>query len=253
MSEQPHHLAIIMDGNRRWARERGLNVLRGHNRGADTLKDICSYAYESGVRWMTVFAFSAQNWSRPKSEVEGLMMLMRRFLQSDAEELLKENVKFRVIGRRDRLGDDLVKLIEGLETKTKGNTGLNLTIAIDYGGQQELVAAARLLAEEVATGIIAPAEINEDLVKSRMASSMLPQVDLLIRTGGEYRISNFMLWDLSYAELHFTPVYWPDFSVADLARALKEFGRRERRFGGDAPDDMTVDVGSIVEPPQNLQ
>ena len=199
MSDQPHHLAIIMDGNRRWARERGLNVLRGHNRGADTLRDICSYAYESGVRWMTVFAFSAQNWSRPKSEVEGLMMLMRRFLQSDAEELLKENVKFRVIGRRDRLDDDLVELIEGLETKTKGNTGLNLTIAIDYGGQQELAAAARLLAEEVAKGIIAAAEINEDLVKSRMASSMLPQIDLLIRTGGEYRISNFMLWDLSYA------------------------------------------------------
>mgnify|MGYP006243711721 FL=1 len=199
MSDQPHHLAIIMDGNRRWARERGLTVLRGHNRGADTLRDICSYAYESGVRWMTVFAFSAQNWSRPKSEVEGLMMLMRRFLQSDAEELLKENVKFRVIGRRDRLGDGLVELIEGLETKTKGNTGLNLTIAIDYGGQQELAAAARLLAEEVAKGIIAAAEINEDLVKSRMASSMLPQIDLLIRTGGEYRISNFMLWDLSYA------------------------------------------------------
>ena len=253
MSDQPHHLAIIMDGNRRWARERGLNVLRGHNRGADTLRDICSYAYESGVRWMTVFAFSAQNWSRPKSEVEGLMMLMRRFLQSDAEELLKENVKFRVIGRRDRLGDGLVELIEGLETKTKGNTGLNLTIAIDYGGQQELVAAARLLAEEAATGIIAAAEINEDLVKSRMASSMLPQIDLMIRTGGEYRISNFMLWDLSYAELHFTPVYWPDFSVADLARACKEFVRRERRFGGDAPDDMTADIGSIVEPPQNLQ
>ncbi|MGB2263292.1 MAG: polyprenyl diphosphate synthase, partial [Candidatus Puniceispirillaceae bacterium] len=197
MSEQPHHLAIIMDGNRRWARERGLNVLRGHNRGADTLKDICSYAYDSGVRWLTVFAFSAQNWSRPKSEVDGLMMLMRRFLQADAEDLLKENVKFRVIGRRDRLTDDLVALIEGVESRTKGNNGLNLTIAIDYGGQQEIVGAARMLAEEVANGIITVAEINEDIVKSRMTSSMLPQIDLLIRTGGEYRISNFMLWDLS--------------------------------------------------------
>lgn len=249
MSEQPHHLAIIMDGNRRWARERGLNVLRGHNRGADTLKDICSYAYDSGVRWLTVFAFSAQNWSRPKSEVDGLMMLMRRFLQADTEDLLKENVKFRVIGRRDRLTDDLVALIEGVESRTKGNNGLNLTIAIDYGGQQEIVGAARMLAEEVANGIITVAEINEDLVKSRMTSSMLPQIDLLIRTGGEYRISNFMLWDLSYAELHFTPVYWPDFSVADLGRALDEFGARERRFGGDAPGEMN----SIVEPPQNLQ
>ncbi len=249
MSEQPHHVAIIMDGNRRWARERGLHALRGHNRGADALKDICSHAYESGIRWLTVFAFSAQNWSRPKNEVEGLMMLMRRFLQSDAEELLRENVKFRVIGRRDRLGNDLVSLIEGVETKTKCNNGLNLTIAVDYGGQQEVVNAARLLAEEVANGIITPAEINEDLVKSRMTSSMLPQIDLLIRTGGECRISNFMLWDLSYAELHFTAVYWPDFSIADLGKALNEFCARERRFGGDVLDGMNV----LVEPKKNLQ
>ena len=123
MSEQAHHLAIIMDGNRRWARERGLNVLRGHNRGADRLRDICSYAYGSGVRWLTVFAFSAQNWSRPKSEVDGLMMLMRRFLQADTEDLLKENVKFTVIGRRDRLTDDLVALIEGVESRTRATTG----------------------------------------------------------------------------------------------------------------------------------
>ena len=248
MSEIPHHLAIIMDGNRRWARKRGLNVLLGHDRGADALRDISSFAYDSGVKWLTVFAFSAQNWARPKSEVDGLMMLMRRFLQADAEELLKENVKLRVIGRRDRLTDDLVVLIEDVETRTKGNNGLNLTIAIDYGGQQEIVGAARLLAEEVANGIITVSEINDDLVKSRMTSSMLPQIDLLIRTGGEFRVSNFMLWDLSYAELHFTPVYWPDFSVADLSRALDEFGTRERRFGGDALGEMN----SIIEPPQNL-
>ena len=248
MSDKPHHLAIIMDGNRRWARKRGLNVLLGHDRGADALRNICSFAYDAGVKWLTVFAFSAQNWARPKSEVDGLMMLMRRFLQADAEELLKENVKLRVIGRRDRLTDDLVVLIEDVETRTKGNNGLNLTIAIDYGGQQEIVGAARLLAEEVANGIITVSEINDDLVKSRMTSSMLPQIDLLIRTGGEFRISNFMLWDLSYAELHFTPVYWPDFSVADLSRALNEFGTREWRFGGDALGEMN----SIIEPPQNL-
>ena len=176
MSEKPHHLAIIMDGNRRWARKRGLNVLLGHDRGADALRDICSFAYDAGVKWLTVFAFSAQNWARPKSEVDGLMMLMRRFLKADAEELLKENVKLRVIGRRDRLTDDLVVLIEDVETRTKGNNGLNLTIAIDYGGQQEIVGAARLLAEEVANGIITVSEINDDLVKSRMTSSMLPQI-----------------------------------------------------------------------------
>ena len=249
MSEQPHHLAIIMDGNRRWARKRGLNVLHGHDRGADQLKDICKFASEAGVRWLTVFAFSAQNWSRPKSEVDGLMLLMRRFLQSDAEEMRKENVKFRVIGRRDRLTDNLVTLIEEVENKTRGNNGLNLTIAIDYGGQQEIVDAVRLLAEEVASKFIAPTEITEDLLKSRMTSSMLPQIDLLIRTGGEYRISNFMLWDLCYTELHFSPVYWPDFSIKDLGRALEEFGERERRFGGDALGE----IKSIAKPIKNLR
>jgi undecaprenyl diphosphate synthase len=241
MSDVPHHLAIIMDGNRRWARKRGLNVLRGHGQGADTLKDICDHAYQSGVSWLTVFAFSAQNWSRPRTEVEGLMTLMRRFLVSDIEELLQKNVRFRVVGRRDRLSLDLTGLIEKAERETIANTGLNLTVALDYGGQQDVTSAARLLAEEVATGIIGLDEINEDMLKSRMTTSILPQVDMLIRTGGEYRVSNFMLWELSYAELHFTPIFWPDFTVADLQKALNDFAGRERRFGGDAlPDDNVV-------------
>jgi len=247
MTSIPHHLAIIMDGNRRWARERGLDVLRGHNNGADNLKAICRHAFDAGVRWLTVFAFSSQNWSRPRMEVEGLMALMRRFLMSDTEELLQQNVKFRVIGRRDRLASELVDLIERTERETKGNTGLNLTIAIDYGGQQEIAIAARRLAEEVARGILQPDEINEDKVKARMSSSMLPEIDLLIRTGGESRISNFMLWDLSYAELHFTPVFWPEFSVADLNRALDDFAGRERRFGGNAKPSENLSVSPKLQ------
>ncbi|MEK9850549.1 MAG: polyprenyl diphosphate synthase [Candidatus Puniceispirillum sp.] len=233
MSSAPHHLAIIMDGNRRWAKKRGLNALRGHRQGADVLRTICDHSYKSGVRWLTVFAFSAQNWTRPKTEVDGLMALMHRFLVNDAKEFMQENVKFRVIGRRDRLSPELVELITETESQTKGNSGLNLTIAIDYGGQQEVTSAAKLLAEEAAKGIISADDITEDLVKSRMMSSMLPQVDLLIRTGGEYRVSNFLLWDISYAELHFTPVFWPDFSERDLDKALRDFSQRERRFGGD--------------------
>jgi undecaprenyl diphosphate synthase len=240
MTDTPHHLAIIMDGNRRWARERGWQVLRGHNQGAETLKKTSSYAFKCGVRWMTVFAFSSQNWSRQKSEVDGLMKLMRKFLMSDVKEMVSENVKFRAIGRRDRLPVDIVKLIEEAEGQTKSNTGLNLTFAIDYGGQQEVVDAAKLLAEEVVQGIISTNEINEDLLKSRMSSSMLPCIDLLIRTGGEYRVSNFMLWDISYAELHFSPVHWPEFDIKHLDQALRAFAMRERRFGGDANAESEI-------------
>lgn len=242
MVNTPHHLAIIMDGNRRWARKRGWQVLRGHSQGAETLKIISSHAFKSGVRWMTVFAFSSQNWSRQKAEVDGLMKLMRKFLISNVSEMVSENLKFRVIGRRDRLPEDVVDLIEKAEQQTNSNTGLNLTFAIDYGGQQEVADAAKLLAEEVLQGIISTDEINEDLLKSRMSSSMLPSIDLLIRTGGEYRVSNFMLWDLSYAELHFSPVHWPDFNTVHLDKALHAFATRERRFGGDVKTDAETEV-----------
>ena len=246
MTDVPHHLAIIMDGNRRWAKGRGWHVIKGHNEGADTLKTISKAAHEAGVRWLTVFAFSAQNWSRPTHDVDGLMKLMRRFLMSDVDQLIEDNVKFRVIGERTRLSGELVGLIESVEATTSRNTGLNLTVAIDYGGQQEITAATRNLAEEALRGLIRPMDITEDLIKSRMTSSALPAVDLLIRTGGEYRISNFMLWDLSYAELVFSPVYWPEFSVSDLHDALGSYQNRDRRFGGDtAPvNDSTKTVGN---------
>ena len=242
MKTTPHHLAIIMDGNRRWAKSHRLAALRGHQQGAETLKSVARHAHQHGIRWLTAFAFSFENWSRPKPEIDGLMALLRRFLENDISELHEQNVKLRAIGGRSRFGSRLSDLIDDAEQQTAGNTGLNLTLALDYGGRQELTNAARQLATEVSRGIIRSDDINEDMLKSRMASAALPEIDLLIRTGGEQRISNFMLWDMSYAELYFSPVFWPDFSQEDLDRALLEFAGRDRRFGGgdSAPEAANV-------------
>jgi undecaprenyl diphosphate synthase len=234
MPTTPHHLAIIMDGNRRWSRQRGVAVLRGHQQGSNTLKTIARHAHDRGVRWLSAFAFSSENWTRPRPEVDGLMGLLRGFLENDISELNAENVKLRVIGNRSRLASHLGKLIEWAEQETASNTGLNLSLALDFGGRQDIVSAARSLATEAANGLIDPGNITEDILKSRMEVSPLPEIDLLIRTGGEQRLSNFMLWDMSYAELLFSPKLWPDFTADDLDAAIQEFSGRERRFGGDA-------------------
>ena len=234
MLSPPHHLAIIMDGNRRWSRQRGLAVLRGHQQGSNTLKTIARHAHDRGIRWLSAFAFSSENWTRPRPEVDGLMGLLRGFLENDISELNDENVKLRVIGNRSRLTPHLGKLIAWAEQETAANTGLNLSLALDFGGRQDIVSAARSLATEAANGLIDASQINEDMLKSRMEASPLPEIDLLIRTGGEQRLSNFMLWDLSYAELLFSAKLWPDFTADDLDAAIDEFSRRERRFGGDA-------------------
>lgn len=246
MSNKPHHLAIIMDGNRRWARQRGLSPVLGHKKGADVLKEVARYAHDQEVRWLTAFAFSFENWSRPKVEIDGLMGLLRGFLENDVGELNKQNVKLRVIGNRSRFSPKLVDLIEWAERFTSGNTGLNLTLALDYGGRQEITEALKILVSEIKGGILAVDDINEDLVKSRMTSLALPDIDLLVRTGGEQRISNFMLWDMSYAELHFSPVLWPDFTRQDFQRALDDFSGRDRRFGGDTVVDLQDRVAPLA-------
>ena len=246
MSNKPHHLAIIMDGNRCWARQRGLSAVLGHKKGADVLKEVARYAHDQEVRWLTAFAFSFENWSRPKVEIDGLMGLLRGFLENDVGELNKQNVKLRVIGNRSRFSPKLVDLIEWAERFTSGNTGLNLTLALDYGGRQEITEALKILVSEIEGGILAVDDINEDLVKSRMTSLALPDIDLLVRTGGEQRISNFMLWDMSYAELHFSPVLWPDFTRQDFQRALDDFSGRDRRFGGDTVVDMQDRVAPLA-------
>ncbi len=237
MPNIPNHLAIIMDGNRRWARARRLETLLGHDRGAETLKTIAQNSVDAHINWLTVFAFSAENWTRPDYEVQGLMRLIIRFIETQAEELLEANVRLRIIGRRDRFSNDLCVAMNDLEQRSSTNTGLNLTVALDYGGRQDISSAVTRIAEELESGMLTAAEINDDLLKSRMQTKILPPVDLLIRTGGEQRVSNFLLWDLSYAELFFSAKLWPDFTTTDLFDALASFERRQRRFGGGRYDD----------------
>jgi len=231
MQKNLHHLAIIMDGNRRWAHAHGFEVLKGHNQGADTLEAISRAAINQKIEWLTVFAFSSENWQRPATEVKGLMVLMKRFILTRSKELIDNNIRLRVIGRRDRFSDDLRDAIIDVEKSSAMNTGLNLTVALDYGGRQDLTAAAAQIAYEVESGLLKARQVNDDLLKSRLSTRVLPPVDLLIRTGGEQRISNFLLWDLSYAELHFSDRYWPEFTAQDLAVAISDYTKRERRFG----------------------
>ena len=233
MSNTPNHVAIIMDGNRRWAKKRRLGALSGHDKGAETLKEITESCADAHINWLTVFAFSSENWTRPEHEVAGLMRLIAKFIDTQAQELLDANVRLRVIGRRDRFNDDLCAAIQGLEQRSSKNTGLNLTVALDYGGRQDIANAALAIAKEIEAGMLIADDVNDDLLKSRMSTKILPPVDLLIRTGGEKRLSNFLLWDLSYAELFFSDELWPDFTRSDLFDAIKSFQGRQRRFGGD--------------------
>ena len=234
MPKNLHHLAIIMDGNRRWAHAHGFEVLKGHHQGADTIKVISRAAIDQNIKWLTVFAFSSENWQRPAGEVKGLMALMKRFILTQSKELIDNNIRLRIIGRRDRFSGDLQDAILDIEKSSAMNTGLNLTVALDYGGRQDITAAAAKIAYEVESGLLKASQVNDDLLKSRLSTRVLPPVDLLIRTGGEQRISNFLLWDLSYAELHFSDRYWPEFTAQDLTVAISDYTKRERRFGGDS-------------------
>ena len=231
MQKKLHHLAIIMDGNRRWAYAQGFKVLKGHHQGADTLEAISRAAIDQKIEWLTVFAFSSENWQRPATEVRGLLSLMKRFIRTRSKELIDNNIRLRIIGRRDRFSDDLQDDINNVEKSSAMNTGLNLTVALDYGGRQDLTSAAAQIAYEVDSGLLKADQVNDDLLKSRLSTRVLPSVDLLIRTGGEQRISNFLLWDLSYAELYFSDRYWPEFTAQDLAIAISDYTKRERRFG----------------------
>ena len=236
MPKNLHHLAIIMDGNRRWAHAHGFEVLRGHHQGADTLEAISRAAIDQKIEWLTVFAFSSENWQRPAAEVKGLMSLMKRFILTRSKALIDNNIRLRIIGRRDRFSVDLQDAICDVEKSSAMNTGLNLTVALDYGGRQDITSATAQIAHEIESGLLKASQVNDDLLKSRLSTRVLPPVDLLIRTGGEQRISNFLLWDLSYAELHFSDRYWPEFTAQDLAAAIGDYTKRERRFGGSSDE-----------------
>jgi undecaprenyl diphosphate synthase len=230
----PRHVAIIMDGNGRWAKMRGLPRTAGHKRGAEAVRNAVTAAGRLGVSYLTLFGFSSENWKRPEGEVRALMGLLRLYLRNEVSELHKNNVRLRVLGDRTRLEPDIVALIEESEAKTAGNGGLTLLLALSYGGRQELAGAARQLAMDARDGKIDPTTIDEDCFAARLFTAGLPDPDLLIRTSGERRISNFLLWQCAYAEMLFLDVLWPDFSEEDLEQAVNDFMGRDRRYGAVA-------------------
>jgi undecaprenyl diphosphate synthase len=227
----PRHIAIIMDGNGRWAAKRGLPRVIGHRNGAEALRRTIKAAGELGIPYLTLFGFSSENWKRPPSEVDDLMGLLRHYLRGEIAELHRQGVRVRVIGDRTRLAPDIVTLIENAEGLTRDNGGVNLTVALSYGGRAEIVAATRAVARKAAAGKVDPETIDEGMIARHLFTADLPDPDLLIRTSGEQRISNFLLWQCAYAELVFTSTLWPDFGRADLEQAIADFGCRERRYG----------------------
>lgn len=230
-AQVPQHVCIIMDGNHRWAQQRHLPGAAGHRAGAQRLRQIAEACADLGVRNLTLFAFSTENWARPKKEVSLLMDLMRHVMQNDLEELHRRQVRLRVIGDRSRFAEDIQAKMAECEALTAANQELNLSVAVNFGGRWDILQAARKMAERAAAGELAPAEIDEQDFADHLSLGNLPEPDLLIRTGGEHRVSNFLLWDLAYTELYFTDTFWPDFDASSLHEAVREYAARNRRFG----------------------
>lgn len=227
----PNHVAIILDGNGRWAKSKGMPRNYGHVQGAKTVEVICEEAYRMGIQYLTVYAFSTENWNRPKDEVDALMGLLRNYMKTCLKTAAKNNMCVRVIGDKTGLAEDIRARIAQLEEATKNNTGLHFQIAINYGGRDEIVRAVRELAASAAQGSLKPEEITEQMLSDSLDTHDLPEPDLLIRTCNELRISNFLLWQLAYTEFYFTPVAWPDFSKEELEKAVEAYNKRDRRYG----------------------
>jgi undecaprenyl diphosphate synthase len=228
----PVHVAIIMDGNGRWAARRGFPRFEGHRRGVEAVRRTVKASIELGIRYLTIYSFSSENWSRPATEIAELMGLLRRFLRNDLADLHAQHVRVRIIGERTGVSPDICRLLDEAEALTKDNAGLTLVIAFNYGGRQEIAGAARALAKAAAAGTIDPETVDQRSFEQFLKTSGTPDPDLLIRTSGEERLSNFLLWQLAYAELVFLPVLWPDFEKSDLQQAISLFQGRNRRFGG---------------------
>jgi len=228
----PVHLGVIMDGNGRWAQARGKKRTEGHVAGVRALRGLVELCITYGVPNLTVFSFSSENWARPEDEVSFIFTLLRRFVASDLQKLIRNNVRVRVIGSRAGLDKSLVRLIDDAQAKTEGNTGLNLVVAFNYGGKAELTEATRTIARAVASGALSPQDITEETISSALYTCGLPDPDLIVRTSGEQRISNFLLWQAAYAEFIFVEEYWPDFNEEIFVRVLETFALRDRRFGG---------------------
>ena len=228
----PRHIAIIMDGNGRWAKERGLERLEGHVRGAETVRRIVEECCRLGIGQLTLYSFSSENWKRPQQEVDFLMSLLKQYLVEERPEIMRQNIRFRVIGRRTELSQEVVREIEETERISSTNTGLTLALAVNYGSRAEIVDAVRAIADRVQRGELKPNEIDEATISNSLYTFGMPDPDLLVRTAGEMRVSNYLLWQISYAELWVTPIHWPDFSNDVFHSALREYAGRERRFGG---------------------
>ncbi|WP_373852016.1 isoprenyl transferase [Bradyrhizobium sp.] len=231
-SGSPLHVAVIMDGNGRWAASRGLPRVEGHRRGVEALRRVVRAAHELGIVYLTIFSFSSENWSRPASEIGDLFGLLRRFIRNDLATLHRDGVRVRVIGERDGLAPDICALLNEAEELTRNNVKLNLVVAFNYGSRAEIAAAARRLAREVAEGKRDANSIDADTLGHYLDAPDIPDPDLIIRTSGEQRLSNFLMWQPAYSELVFVPIHWPDFDKAALEGAIAEYGKRERRFGG---------------------
>ena len=228
----PAHVAIIMDGNGRWAKKRKLPRTAGHKKGAEVVEQILEEADHLGVRYLTVYAFSTENWLRPAMEVKALMNLLRVYMESSLKKCEKNNVSVRVIGDKTKLDKDLQESIRNLEEATKDNTGMHFQIAINYGGRDEILRGVRNLAERVEKGEVRAEDITEEMIADHLDTAGIPDPDLLIRTCGEQRISNFLLWECAYTEFYFTDVAWPDFTIEEMKKAIDAYNHRERRFGG---------------------
>lgn len=227
----PGHVAIIMDGNGRWAKERGMERCEGHRQGVESVRTILKAAQNKGVKYLTLYVFSTENWGRPQEEVDMLMELLCKSIINEMDDLKKEGVRVRIVGDKDNLPDNVKKHITEIENETAGEETINLQLALNYSARAELVRAARSLAEEVCAGRMPLSDINQDNISERLYTFSIPDPDFIIRTGGEQRLSNFMLWQGAYSELYFTPVYWPDFGDKEFNEAIEEYSRRERRFG----------------------
>jgi undecaprenyl diphosphate synthase len=230
-SRLPVHVAIIMDGNGRWAQKRMLSRILGHEKGSEAVRMVVRSCRELGIAYLTLYAFSTENWQRPQSEVDALMRLLRRFLKTELPEMLQNNIRLHVIGRTERLPFDVQKALNQAISATQANTALQLNLALSYGGRDEITRAAQTLAAEVQSGTIRIEDISEERLASRLDTRGIPDPDLLIRTGGDMRISNFLLWQLAYTEIFVTPILWPDFDREQFLKILDEFQTRERRFG----------------------
>lgn len=228
----PQHVAIILDGNGRWAKKRLMPRKYGHAQGAKAVELVCEEAWRMGIKYLTVYAFSTENWKRPGEEIDAIMKLLRNYLENCLEISRKNDMRVRVIGERSRLNEDIVKAIDELEEESKNNKGLNFQVALNYGSRDEITRAVKKIAKKVEDGTLSPEEINEALISNELDTCDIPDPDLMIRTSGEQRLSNYLLWQLAYAEFYFTDVLWPDFNKKELEKAVAFYNKRDRRFGG---------------------